>query len=256
MSDHFDRLVARAAPAAAPAGGADGGRDAGVVRVRPRLPGPFERMDAFGARVEPLGPDTGERQWAEPAGRTEEMAVRRTPVEDMPRTGPVQPVLQHLPLVLREQTAPRHGVLTAAVAQPAAAPATRPAGRAAGDATRDDSARRSPSTGRQLTELTVRHDAAEARRDTGARPTAVPAQTARPAARPAEAAAGRRSARDSARQHQRERTVHISIARLEVRAVGRRNDAAARPRERAQQPGRQSPVLSLEKYLSRGEAQR
>ncbi|MGW0209346.1 hypothetical protein ACWDZ8_27310 [Streptomyces sp. NPDC003233] len=256
MSDHFDRLVGRAAPAAAPAGGADGAADDGVVRVRPRLPGPFERMDAFGARVEPLGPDAGEREWAEPAGRTEEPAVRRTPVEDVPRRGPVQPVLQHLPLVLREQTAPRHGVLTAAVAQPAAEPATWPAGHPAGEAARDDSTPQRPNAQSPLTEPTVRHEAADVRRDAAVRPIAVPAQTARPAPRPAEAAAGRRSARDSARQHPQERTVHISIGRLEVRAVGRRNDAAARPRERAQQPGRQSPVLSLEKYLSRGEAQR
>jgi hypothetical protein len=121
-----------------------------------------------------------------------------------------------------------------------------------------ETSKRVADSGRQSTETTVRRESAEARPKTDQRPVAaVPAQTVRPAARPAAPAAGRRSARDDARQRPQERTVHISIGRLEVRAAGRRNDTAAgRPRERAEQSARQSPVLSLEKYLSRGEAQR
>ncbi|EST20567.1 hypothetical protein M878_39370 [Streptomyces roseochromogenus subsp. oscitans DS 12.976] len=160
-------------------------------------------------------------------------------------------------MALLEQTAPQRGVLMpAAVPQPATEPAARPAGRTSWEGERDDPTRRPPAVGRQAPELTVRHESSEADPEGAAPPALVPAQSARPAARPAGTAAVRQSARDNARQRPQERTVHISIGRLEVRAAGRRNDAAARPRERAPQPGRQSPVLSLEKYLSRGEAQR
>ncbi|MGW3405796.1 hypothetical protein ACWDPI_30365, partial [Streptomyces zhihengii] len=47
MSDHFDRLLARHTPAGPGAGP--------PARVRPRLPGPFERVDA--PRHGPDGPD-------------------------------------------------------------------------------------------------------------------------------------------------------------------------------------------------------
>ncbi|OLZ72038.1 hypothetical protein AV521_08900 [Streptomyces sp. IMTB 2501] len=259
MPDHFDRLVGRAVPAAAPVGGTDGAADAGVVRVRPRLPGPFERMDAFGARIEPFGQDFEERVSAESTRRTEPSGLHHRPVETAPRRDvmPVQAGLQRRPLALLEQTAPQRGVLMpAAVPQPATEPAARPAGRTSGEGERDDTTRRPRAVGQQATKLTVRREPSEARREAAARPAVVPAQTARPVARPAGPAGGRQSARDNARQRPQERTVHISIGRLEVRAAGRRNDADARPRERAPQSGRQSPVLSLEKYLSRGEAQR
>ncbi|WP_369387703.1 hypothetical protein AB5J72_08860 [Streptomyces sp. CG1] len=259
MPDHFDRLVGRAAPTAAPAGGADGASDAGVVRVRPRLPGPFERMDAFGARAEPLGPDFDERVPAEPTRRSQSSAAYHRPVEAALRRDvmPAQAGFQQMPLALLEQNAPQRGVLMpAAVPQPATETAARPAGRTSGEGERDDAAQRRPVAGRRTPESTVRQESAEARREVAARPAVVPDRTARPVARPAGSAAGRQSARDDARQRPQERTVHISIGRLEVRAASRRNDAAARPRERAPQPGRQSPVLSLEKYLSRGEVQR
>ncbi|MGW1169432.1 hypothetical protein [Streptomyces sp. NPDC002550] len=259
MPDHFDRLVGRTAPAAAPSGGADGAADTGVVRVRPRLPGPFERMDAFGTRVDPLGPDFEEREPTETARRTESTTVRRQLVEDAPRRDltPVQPAVQHLPLALREQTAQQRSVLTpAAVPQPTPEPAARPARRPAAEDGRGDPSRRAADFGRRSSERTVPSESSGARQDTAPRPVAaVPAQTARPAARPAAPLAGRRSARDDAGRRTPERTVHISIGRLEVRAAARAA-AAARPSERPQRSGRPSPVLSLEKYLSRGEAQR
>ncbi|MBD0672453.1 hypothetical protein BU198_17505, partial [Streptomyces sp. CBMA156] len=43
MPDHFDRLVAKGDPGRAPAGA--------EVRVRPRLPGPFERIDTLGPEL-------------------------------------------------------------------------------------------------------------------------------------------------------------------------------------------------------------
>ncbi|MCC5480621.1 hypothetical protein [Streptomyces barringtoniae] len=261
MPDHFDRLVGRTAPAAAASGGADGAADTGVVRVRPRLPGPFERMDAFGARVNPFGPDLEEREPAEPARRTESTTVRHTAVEAAPRhdLAPVRPAVRQLPSVLREQTAPQHGVLMpAAVPQPVPEPSAGPARRSAAEDGRGDPSRRATDSGRPTAETTVRRESFAARQDTAQRPVAaVPAQTARPAARPAAPAAGRQSARDTTGRRTPERTVHISIARLEVRAASRGGAVAApRPSERAQRAGRPSPVLSLEKYLSRGEAQR
>ncbi|MGW2650130.1 hypothetical protein ACWC2T_35825 [Streptomyces sp. NPDC001393] len=260
MPDHFDRLVGRTAPAAAPLGGADGATDTGVVRVRPRLPGPFERMDAFGAPVDPLGPDFEERESAEPVRRAESTDVRRTAVEAAPRRdpAPVQPAVRQLPSVLREQTAPQRGVLVpAAVPQPAPEPAAGPARRSAADDGHGDPSRRAVDSGRPTAEPALRRASSPARQDTARPVAAVPAQTARPAARPAAPAAGRQSARDTTGRRTPERTVHISIGRLEVRAAARGGAAAApRPSERAQRPGRTTPVLSLEKYLSRGEAQR
>ncbi|MER6068415.1 hypothetical protein ABT187_06070 [Streptomyces sp. NPDC001817] len=261
MPDHFDRLVGRTAPAAAPFGGAAGAADTGVVRVRPRLPGPFERMDAFGARVDPFGPDLEERESAEPMRRAESTDLRRRAVEAVPRRDltPVQPAVPRLPLALREQTAPQRGVLVpAAVPQPAPEPAAGPARRSAAHEGHGDPSRQAVDFGRPTAEPAVRRASSPARQDTAPRPiAAVPAQTARAAVRPAAPAAGRQSARDTTGRRPPERTVHISIGRLEVRAAARGGAAAApRPSERAQRSGRTTPVLSLEKYLSRGEAQR
>ncbi|MFD7436591.1 hypothetical protein ACFV6X_18905, partial [Streptomyces sp. NPDC059861] len=72
-ADFLDRLIARHAPAAA-------GPRPGVVRAQPRLPGPFERVEAVRARTRDDDEDTG-LLW--PAS-----APSATPRTDVPRPGP------------------------------------------------------------------------------------------------------------------------------------------------------------------------
>ncbi len=70
MPDYFDRLVTKGDP------GGD------VVRVRPRLPGPFERIDALGAaRVARSGPGgrAARSRAAPPAGGGTASAAVRGP---------------------------------------------------------------------------------------------------------------------------------------------------------------------------------
>lgn len=93
MADYFDRLLARHAPAPVPVPGpaAGGGVGESPVRVRPRLPGPYERIEAL--RGEPPLPD-------------EPTPVRMSPP---PATDRYQEVVRHD----REVRTDRHTVVRA-----------------------------------------------------------------------------------------------------------------------------------------------
>lgn len=240
MPDFFDRLVGRSKPDATGRG----------VRVRPRLPGPFERIDAFGPGAGPPVPDAGHPAAPRPAGAAEQprpataaagdrqparpalpqvLQVLQTPVAPREPAPPGRPPVQAVPLLVPPRLPPA----------PAAAPPER---RAAAPRT-DGSADTPPSrpAGRQ--------GPAPQRPSGPSRPAAVPAP-ARPAPRAASAVAkedGRRGRRAP------ERVVHVSIGRLEVKAADRR---PAAPPVRTERPGRTGPALSLETYLTREEAQR
>jgi hypothetical protein len=247
MPDFFDRLVGRGAP---DAGGPGPG---GPPRVRPRLPGPFERMDA-------LGGDTGIRTVHEertaappvtgPAGPVPPPAP--TPIGDRRTARPATPGELRLPAAVREQLydsrlAPR--APAASLLMPPAAPAVRPAERPGPRtaAPRDD---RGPGP------------AGPANRQAPAPAAALPAAPARPvpAGPGPRPAAGRRSPAGNADpagsrgggQRPPERVVHVSIGRLEVKAAGPAARAQDRP-GRTDRPRRPAPVLGLSEYLSREE---
>ncbi|MFI1393597.1 hypothetical protein [Streptomyces sp. NPDC020681] len=235
MPDYFDRLLARYTPVPAAGGGG--------ARVRPRMPGPFERIEAL--RTAPQEPDEPAALIPSAPGpafgpaelirherevRTDRHTVVRTeaarPDENAGRTG-------------AEVAAPPEPLL-----RPAAPAAPRP--RPAADVPR--SARRGGAT----------VDSVEPRTPAGSAPTAAapPPVAAAPRPRSSEATAtaraaalngvGRRAPRPA------ERVVHVQIGRLEVTAApspGASRTAGGRPDTTA----RRAPALTLDDYLSRGE---
>lgn len=257
-SDYFGRLLARYAPVAGAAGAPPSGEPSGgpsggarPVRVRPRLAGPFERVEAL--RGEP----DGDRP---PAAPVPSAAAPSPPAADSGRGTPS----------VREIHTERHTV----VREEAAAPDERPP--RAGEAQPPDGrVRLSPAP------RTVRHQP-ETRGQRGTHQAASRAdgfdgeRAARPA-RPAlvdregEAAARTAASRTGvdgwpaergARQQNavarrggsrpRERVVHVQIGRLEVSAAtppGAGRGAAAEPGRR--QPGRTAPTVGLDDYLAR-----
>ncbi|MFE3828467.1 hypothetical protein [Streptomyces sp. NPDC059092] len=259
MSDYFDRLLARytPVPAADSAGGGTGGSDGSggaggtdrVTRVRPRLPGPFERVEAL--RTTPREPDApaslipsaphpawGAPEWVERERevRTDRHTVVRTetarpgdPVERAAATDPFREV---------EQARPS--------ARPSPSPAPTPG------------ARRGTDDG----SLTPRRTA-EALRTPGGAPATAPlgasgslrAATGRPRPRDVDTTTARGAAQNGVgRRAPRpaERTVHVQIGRLEVSAA----PPPGPPRTAADRPGtagRRAPTLTLDDYLTRGE---
>ncbi|WP_405734191.1 hypothetical protein OG607_39310 [Streptomyces sp. NBC_01537] len=240
MPDFFDRLVGRSTPDAAGRG----------VRVRPRLPGPFERIDAFGPGAGPPEPETGHPAAPRPGGAAEPPRPATAAAGDRQ---PARPALLQVLQVLQTPVAPREPAPPGRPPVPAVpllvpprlppAPASAPPERRAAAPRTDDSADTPPSrpAGRQ--------EPAPQRPSGPSRPAAVPA-AARPAPRVAPAAV-----KDDGRRGRRapERVVHVSIGRLEVKAADRR---PAAPPARTERPGRTGPALSLETYLTREEAQR
>ncbi|MFE4367507.1 hypothetical protein ACFRMN_04485 [Streptomyces sp. NPDC056835] len=249
MPDYFDRLLARYTPVPG-VGGAEGaeGPDGvgGMARVRPRLPGPYERVEAL--RSGPREPD-------EPAALI--------PYASQPATETAELVRQE-----REIRSDRHTVVRTEAARPGGEP--EPATRSVA----------TPSTAPLLPPLSHRtpgpRPAADDSPRAPRRPTAPsasgtprtePATTPRAAAAPPAATAplrprdadtaaargappsgvGRRAPK------QAERVVHVQIGRLEVSAApppgGSRSTAADRP----DHTGRRAPALTLDDYLSRGE---
>ncbi|WP_404816473.1 hypothetical protein [Streptomyces thermolineatus] len=255
MPDFFDRLLARHAPDAA--GGAPGPSGGGAVaRVRPRLPGPFERIDTLGARPAPPadvppvaspGTATGAVPPFPPAlllapgGREERPGRPRTAPADPP--APQRQDRQPLPVPLGPAPllVPPPGVPAASPA-PAAPEAVRPgpARRAVGGRGGPDG--RPPRAGGET--------AAPPRR---AVPAPVrPAPSSRPERSPADGGEGARTGggRRRGRSGPVERVVHVSIGRLEVTAAGR-TPAAARRDDDGARTARPAPALSLDGYLSR-----
>ncbi|MCX4969412.1 hypothetical protein OHA98_32590 [Streptomyces sp. NBC_00654] len=256
MPDYFDRLLARYAPAADSSGGSGGsggssgpdssGGSGARVRVRPRLPGPFERAEAL--RQGPPEPDEpaallpSALQPSRPAlplmtrpGRethTERHTVVRTEQAPQPAgDGPPAPYPAPAPTpLLRPSAAP--------------APALRP-----GTAEGTRAARRGGPSAPDAPPTAPAVAAAPARPSAGFARTAVPtaprgSDTA--AARGALGSVGRRAPRPA------DRVVHVQIGRLEVSAAptaGTNGSPGGRP---AQPAGRPAPVLTLDDYLSRG----
>ncbi|WP_326647919.1 hypothetical protein [Streptomyces sp. NBC_01750] len=236
MPDYFDRLLARYTPVTGGAGG--------TARVRPRLPGPFERVEAV--RSGPPEPDA-------PASLI--------PSAPGPAFGPAGSVRQE-----REVRTDRHTVVRteaarrgeperpAVAAVPPTEPLLRPAApaapgprAAANDVPRP--ARRSPApTGSDEpwtpTAATPRTaDLAPPVTAAPARPRSADTATARGAA---PNGLGRRAPRPA------ERVVHVQIGRLEVSAAP--PAGANRPATgRSDHTGRRAPALTLDDYLSRGE---
>ncbi|MDQ1012578.1 hypothetical protein QFZ82_007063 [Streptomyces sp. V4I23] len=234
MSDYFDRLLVRYTPV--------GAATAAPVRVRPRLPGPFERVEAL--RYGPPDPD-------EPAALI--------PTAHVPPSAPAATVRHEHDVRTENRTVVRTERARGAQTDPAPVrsapePLLRPAAPV-------------PSPVRPAAEQTPR----TARRDRAARDTgdaaprpaapAARAHTAPVAAVPVAAPVPRRSDAAAVRgaalgpvgrraQKPAERVVHVQIGRLEVSAAAPPQASDRRPAGRG---GRPAPVLTLDDYLSRGE---
>ncbi|WP_410539692.1 hypothetical protein [Streptomyces sp. KL2] len=244
MPDYFDRLLTRHIPAARGAGAAPG-RGPGVpVRVRPRLPEPYERVEALrGAPWEPEEANPFLPPAPRPAVRPgdDRAAVRhereiRTEHRTVVRTGPVPDGDRARPPAAARPVQPQPARRATASPPPAAVPAPPRGGRTA-----------PARTEREPLPAAV---PAPVPRDAGPAPVptvAVPLRPAgaRAAREAARAAGGRRRSRTA------ERTVHVRIGRLEVSAA----PPAAGPAGagRPQRPARPAPALSLADYLAGGE---
>ncbi|MFG2195233.1 hypothetical protein [Streptomyces sp. NPDC048639] len=237
VPDYFERLLARHAPA-------PGTPPRTAGRVRPRLAGPFERVEAL--RAEPPGPDepaplvpaaprpavaAAESVRHEREIRTDHHTVVR--IEAAPHGETRRPA----PAGPRKQL-PRPAAQAGPVTRPAATDGLRRGRRVATpgalDAASPTAAPAPPIPG---------PGAALPAAAAAARPRPDAAATARGAARTAAARRGSRPV---------EQVVHVQIGRLEVSAAGASGGgrAAAPGVNRA---GRAAPALSLEDFLSRGE---
>ncbi|MER6012887.1 hypothetical protein [Streptomyces bluensis] len=236
--DFLDRLIARhSAPAATPR--------PGVVRVRPRLPGPFERIEAVRAGApdqdgsEPLWPSATPS--AVPPPEAPRPAVRETRVRtERERT-----------VVRTEQTPADAEARSARSAVPEtpllrlATPVT-PGPRPVADPARRTAGRGRPDRGPTQSAASVPNPPG-----TGvASPAATP-----PALLPS--AADTAAARDAVRQaaarrpgRAPEQVVQVQIGRLEVTASSPTPDGGAK--RRTEPPGRPEATVSLAEYLARG----
>ncbi|GHH78863.1 hypothetical protein GCM10018793_30430 [Streptomyces sulfonofaciens] len=234
--DFFDRLLARHVPSARAADG--------VVRVRPRLPGPFERIDALPGGADDVGGDEGAgAPWpaahesgtrpGEPGRALREIRTEheRTVLSTPPRSeheahadrGTRRPAAA--PALLRPAASPTpHGGWPAEPGRPGDG---RDGG--ASDAGAGPAAA-APRPGAVLPPTSASWP-----------PRPAPAADAAPTARgTARAAGARRGPRGG------ERVVHVQIGRLEVSAGGTAPDTG----RAAAAPVRRGPVLSLEDYLT------
>ncbi|MBT2510689.1 hypothetical protein J7I98_33595 [Streptomyces sp. ISL-98] len=238
MPDYFDRLLARYAPVPA-AGGAGG-----AARVRPRLPGPFERVEAL--RSGPQEPD-------EPAALI--------PSAPGPAFGPAELVryerevrTDHHTVVRTETARPGEPERPAPRVAPETGPLLRPAANPA------PGPRPATSDGPRASRRSATPAASESPRNV---PTATP-RAADPApvaavspalSRRADTATARGAALNGVGRRApkpAERVVHVQIGRLEVSAApppGAGRPATGRP----DHTGRRAPALTLDDYLSRGE---
>ncbi|MEU6703544.1 hypothetical protein [Streptomyces wuyuanensis] len=232
MPDYFDRLLARHTAPAAP-------------RVRPRLPGPFERVEAL--RTAP--PEAGEpaplvpvapMPPAGPAGPVRHERETRTERHTVVRTGPDRPRVPEPPAAgpAGRPEPPRTAPATAPGQRPAPEAGLR-AGRRGTPPAADGEPRRAPGS-------------AEARATAPApRPAALVPARPRRADTPAgvrgtaQGGLGRRAPRPA------ERVVHVQIGRLEVSAAPA--PGAGRPAPRSGRTERPGPALTLADYLARGE---
>jgi hypothetical protein len=252
MPDFFDRLVARdahrgGAGSSAAARAADLTRRAGVIRVTPRVPTPFEWPTAAGLEevvetgaapgwpahaVEPTRPLASAPPSAAAAERLGYAQTGQAPVARRGGDRDLRPPPQ---LLLVPPTLPAPALGPAAADAPEAFPAPQPH-------------RPAP--------------VAHAARDRDAGPTAAaPGPAAAPASHPlpyrpaAPAAAAARDSTAPAGRVRRlaaarppERVVQVRIGRIEVRPT----EQAQRRRAADRAPGRPAPQLSLDRFLAGG----
>ncbi|MGN9758645.1 hypothetical protein [Streptomyces sp. SD31] len=238
VPDFLDRLIARHAPAAAAAG-----PSAGVVRVRPRLPGPFERVEAVRGAPEPddgsellwpSAPPSAVRQAEVPRPATPAARLHTERERTVVRTerDPVDPAPQPVPRPLPETP----------LLRPVAsiAPGPRPAPDAARHATgRERSDRDAPQNAASVP-IPPGTDAVSAAASTPLRPSAADTAAARDAVRQA---AARRPSKAP------EQVVQVQIGRLEVTAGPSPSGGARQRTSSRERPGA---TLSLADYLARG----
>ncbi|MEU8785444.1 hypothetical protein [Streptomyces sp. NPDC048637] len=247
MPDYFDRLLARYAPA--PGGAFPGGGRTDRARrtlVQPRLPGPFERIEALrGTSAEPDEPaplypraprpspsGAGQIRYEREIRTTERQTVLRTEGPRQDGTpDPTDRQLRPAEGLLRPAAAPDPGGLPGA---PGAVRPQRTAGARAGDV---QAARPAAST-----LVLPGFDTAPVAPVAPLRPRTDALPAARDAARTT--ATGRRGQRGA------ERVVHVQIGRVEVSAAGTERPAAGGQPARTE---RREPALSLADYLARGE---
>ncbi|MFJ8635796.1 hypothetical protein [Streptomyces sp. NPDC093568] len=237
VPDFLDRLIARHAPAAA-------GPRPGVTRVRPRLPGPFERVEAV--RGTAPEPDEGSGLlWPS----TAPAAVRPG---DAPRPSP-SAARMHTEwerTVVRTEQAPADPAPRPAARPLPEAPLLRPVApvqpgpRLAPDVVQRAAGRGRPERGASRNAASVPippgTDAATAAVPTPLRPSAADTAAARDAVRQA---AARRPGRAP------EQVVQVQIGRLEVTAGPLPSGGS---RQRTPSTGRSGATLSLAEYLARG----
>ncbi|MFB7212920.1 hypothetical protein [Streptomyces sp. NPDC056255] len=234
--DHFDRLLARHAGGAVPR--------AGVTRVRPRLAGPFERVEAVRATGLPE-PDDAEPLWpanAQPLLKQGELGREVREVRSRSE-------YEHTVVHTETQPAPARLIPSTSTPAPPDVPLLRPASapvpRALPETSRRAAAReRTPGTpSRRAVPAPVPRgvDVAATPVPAPLRPSAVDTAAARDAARQS---SGRRGARGG------EQVVHVQIGRLEVTAAGAPSPDTRRAGPSA--PARQGATVSLQDYLARG----
>ncbi|CCK31951.1 hypothetical protein BN159_7572 [Streptomyces davaonensis JCM 4913] len=229
VPDFLDRLLARHAPAAAPR--------PDVARLRPRLPGPFERVEAVrGTAQEPDETTPAVALW--PTAAPQHDAPGRTEVRL--RTERERTVVRTEHTVEERELSPTPVPLTAPLLRPAAPVAPRavpePARRAPAARGRQE---RSPDKG-PATVPAGREAPSTAPVPTPLRPTAADTAAARDAVRQA---AARRPSR------QPEQVVQVQIGRLEVTAGPAPSGGT---RQRSPEHSRPGATLSLADYLARG----
>ncbi|MFC5218303.1 hypothetical protein [Streptomyces coerulescens] len=237
VPDFLDRLIARHAPA-----GATGPRR-DVVRVRPRLPGPFERVEAV--RGTAPDPDEGsDLLWpaTPPADVRQIPAPRPTPPATRLHTDRERTVVrtEHIPA----DPAPRPAALPevpllhpVAPVEPGPRPAPEAVPRVAGRGRSERGATQSAA----FVPIPPGADAATpAAVSTPLRPSAADTAAARDAVRQA---AARRPGKAP------EQVVQVQIGRLEVTAGPAPSGGG---RQRTPATGRTGATLSLADYLARG----
>jgi hypothetical protein len=226
--DFLDRLIARhTAPGPA------------SMRVRPRLPGPFERIEAV--RAATAAPDEDTLLW--PSATPSAVPPAQAP---RPAIAPTRTHTERERTVVREtrapeQPAPRPAEPTARTEPPLLRPAAPVAPRPLPDAVR-----RAPGRGRAEPSRTTATGTVRPGTDTA--PAAV-AVAPRPGS--AETTAARNSVRQAAARRPGravEQVVQVQIGRLEVTAAPGALEKGPR-RGAAQRPGA---TVSLADYLARG----
>lgn len=227
--DFLDRLLARhTAPAPA------------AARLRPRLPGPFERVEAVHAAAP--APDEDTLLW--PSATPSALPPAQSP---RPVTAPTRTHTERERTVVREERAPRsQGARPSVPPARAEAPLLRPAAVAPESRPLPDTVRRASGRGRAEPSQTA---------VAGPRPPGTDTTPLVVSAAPRPGAAGTTAARDAVRQaaarrpaRAAEQVVQVQIGRLEVTAAGAAG-APKRPPRTAERPGT---TLSLADYLARG----